>query len=373
MSSEIDFDRIRQRVHDGVRLTREDAKLLLDRAEFLDLAEWADGVRRRKHPEREVSFVVDRNINYTNVCVCGCRFCAFFRKPGSSDGYVLDEEKLDRKLRETRDAGGTRILLQGGLNPDLDIRFHCRMLERIRGRFLMGIHGYSPPEIRFIAKISGLSIERTIRMLRDAGLESIPGGGAEILEDKVRRRISPRKCSSAEWLEVMETAHGLGIRSTATMMFGHVESTADRISHLGKIRDLQDRTRGFIAFIPWPFQPGNTGMRMRPASAVDYLRTLAVSRLMLDNIPNIQSSWVTQGDKVAQAALAFGANDMGSTMMEENVVAAAGVSFSLSQDDLCRLIRGAGYTPVQRDSLYRILRRFPIGFQGQNHVRSNHL
>jgi cyclic dehypoxanthinyl futalosine synthase len=300
-----------------------------------------------------VTYVVDRHINYTNVCLSGCRFCAFYRPADSPEAYVLDREALGQKIEETLALGGTQILLQGGMHPDLPFSFYEDLLQWIKARYPIHIHGFSPPEINHLSRIAGMSLETVITRLRDSGLGSIPGGGAEILVDRVREQVSPRKGSSAEWFEVMETAHRLGLRTTATMMFGHLETVEDRIEHLLAVRELQDRTGGFTAFIPWTFQPGNTDLRRIPAEGTEYLRMLALSRMVLDNIPHLQASWVTQGPKVGQVALFFGANDLGSTMIEENVVAAAGVAYRLSIEELTRLITAAGFIPRQRDTFYR--------------------
>jgi cyclic dehypoxanthinyl futalosine synthase len=346
---------IRDIILNHQRINADEAMLLLDTADVLDLAFLADAVRERLHPDPVVTFVVDRNINYTNGCICGCKFCAYYRPPEHPEAFVITNEALGQKIQETIDLGGTQILLQGGLNPHLGLDYYLDLLHFIKSHFHIHIHGFSPPEIAFIAGNAGLSLKETLCALITAGLDSIPGGGAEILSDDIRQRISPNKCATDTWLSVMEQAHGLGLKSTATMMFGHVETTAHIIRHLIKIRDLQDRTRGFTAFIPWTFQRGNTNLPVAAATPVHYLRVLAVSRLVLDNVPNIQASWVTQGEKIAQMALAFGANDLGSTMIEENVVAAAGVDFKLSLSDMVRMITGAGYSAIQRDCYYNSL------------------
>ena len=344
------------KVRAGERLSREEALVLWKEASFFELGFLAREVRFRIHPERLVTYIVDRNINYTNICLSGCKFCAYYRPPGDPEGYVLPLEELFRKIEETIALGGTQILLQGGLHPDLPLSFYEEMLQAIKERFPeLHIHGFSPPEIVHFAKISGLSIEEVLRRLIRAGLSSIPGGGAEILVDRVRAKISPRKCSAGQWLEVMRTAHRLGLKTTATMMFGHVETIEDRLEHLEKIRALQDETGGFTAFIPWPFQPGNTELKVPKVLPVEYLKMLALSRLFLDNVPNLQASWVTQGPKVAQVALEFGANDFGSTMIEENVVAAAGVSHRLSIEEIEKLIRDAGFEPRRRLMDYTLL------------------
>jgi len=314
-------------------------------------------VRLRKADPDRVTYVVDRNINYTNVCVSGCLFCAFFRPPGHEDGYVISEDELYRKIEGARELGATQILLQGGMHPELRLDFYTGMLRFIKESFpTIHVHGFSPPEIVHIAGQDKTSIAAVISALHDAGLDSIPGGGAEILTDQSRNRVSPHKCSAALWLEVMEAAHLQGLRTSATMMFGHGETLEERVDHLLACRALQDRTGGFVAFIPWSFQPGNTRLRaVHEAGGHAYLVTLAVSRLALDNIDNIQASWVTQGASVAQAALFFGANDFGSTMIEENVVAAAGVTNRMSREEIEHQIRCAGFRPAQRDQGYRIL------------------
>ena len=337
------------------RLSWDEALALWD-LDLLTLGRWANYVRRQRHPEAVVSYVVDRNINYTNICVAGCRFCAFFRPPGHPDGYVLPWEELACKLAETKALGGTGVLLQGGLNPDLPFSYYEDLVRFIRQAGLH-VHGFSPPEIVFFAQTSGFTIAAVLARLKAAGLGSIPGGGAEILVDRVRRQLAPGKCTAAEWLEVMATAHSLGLRTTATMMFGHIETEAERLEHLLRLREIQDRTGGFTAFIPWSFQPGGTALGGTTADVVDYLKTLTIARLVLDNFANLQVSWVTQGAKVAQVALEFGANDFGSTMIEENVVAATGVGFRLSREEIVRQIQGAGYQARQRDHLYRPVER----------------
>ncbi len=350
-----DIESIKEKVLHNQRLNSDDAMVLFDQAELLLLADLAGHRRRDLHPDPVVTFVSDRNINYTNVCVSGCKFCAFFRPPGHSDGYVITTSDLDRKIEETLALGGTQILLQGGMNPDLDLNYYINLLHHIKNKFKIHIHGFSPTEIVFLADLSSLSIKKVLETLIEAGLDSIPGGGAEILVDKIRGKISPNKCSADKWLEVMKTAHLLNLKTTATMMFGHIEEKKHIIEHLLKLRKLQDETGGFTAFIPWTFQPDNTKIDVRPATAVEYLQVLAISRLVLDNIPNIQVSWVTQGAKIAQLGLAFGANDFGSTMIEENVVAAAGVKFRLSRSEIVRLIETAGYAACQRDCFYNII------------------
>jgi cyclic dehypoxanthinyl futalosine synthase len=341
------------KIHLAERLKFDETLKLYEEADFYQLGQLAHGVRLQKHPEPVVSYVVDRNINYSNVCICGCRFCAFYRPPGHPEAYVLTREELARKIEETLDLGGTQILMQGGHHPDLPFAFYEDMLSFIKSRFPIHIHSFSPPEIVHFAKLEKTTPAEVVSRLRTAGLDSIPGGGAEILVDSVRKRVSPNKCSATEWLQVMEEAHLQGMRTTATMMFGHEEELRHRLEHLFALRDLQDRTGGFTAFIPWPFQPTNTAIHRSSESPVAYLRLLALSRVVLDNFDNIQASWVTMGPKVAQVALYFGANDFGSTMIEENVVAAAGVHFRLSRKEICRLIHDAGFRPRQRTMTYQ--------------------
>ncbi|MEK6589960.1 MAG: cyclic dehypoxanthinyl futalosine synthase [Nitrospinota bacterium] len=357
---------ILDKVLKGKRLSAEDGERLFKSSDIISIGRAAHEILKRKHPDGVVTYIVDRNINYTNICFSKCLFCAFYRERDSDDAYILTKEELSRKIDETITLGGRQILLQGGLNPDLGIEFYESLLRFIKstarshGCPEIHIHGFSPPEIVHISKKSGLSIEDAIRRLKDAGLGSIPGGGAEILVDTVRERISPNKCTDREWLDVMKTAHTIGLKTTATMMYGHIESYRDRIDHLIKIRELQDNTGGFTAFIPWSFQSKNhppsppfLKRGIKGGSGIDYLKTLSISRLMLDNFDNIQASWVTQGHKVAQLALFFGANDMGSTMIEENVVRAAGVSFRISEAEIRRLIEDAGFRAMRRDTFYQ--------------------
>jgi cyclic dehypoxanthinyl futalosine synthase len=349
-----------ERIRDGERITDEDASLLLHSRDLLTIGELAAARRQAAVPGRAVTFIVDRNINYSNVCVTGCDFCAFYRDPGADGSYILSKEEVFAKVDETLALGGTAVMMQGGLHPDLDVAYYEDLFSSIKQRFDITIHSLSPPEVLHIAKVSGLSIRETLERLRSAGLDSLPGGGAEILVDRVRTHVAPKKARTEPWLEVMREAHEIGMSTTATMMFGSVETLEERVEHLRRIRELQDQTGGFRAFIPWTFQEGNTALEgfVEPATAVDYLITLAVSRIYLDNVTNIQASWVTQGLKVGQTALHFGANDLGSTMIEENVVAAAGVTFSVGIDDLIRAIAAAGFVPVQRRTDYSEVRRF---------------
>jgi len=337
------------------RISTDDALKLWQEKDVVELGDLAHARRMRMHPEPMVTYIVDRNINYTNVCVSGCRFCAFYRPPGHPEGYVLGMDELARKVQETLDLGGGQILLQGGMNPDLGLDFYESMLGFLKKSFShVAVHGFSPPEIIDLSERSGLSMRTVIARLIDAGLDSIPGGGAEILVDRVRREISPRKCSADAWLDAMVQAHELGLKTTATMMFGHREDIRDRLEHLSRLRDVQDRTAGFTAFIPWTFQPKNTQLDAPEASSAEYLKFLAISRLFLDNIANVQASWVTQGPHIGQMALLWGANDFGSTMIEENVVAAAGVHFLLPEEELRTLVRGAGFEPRRRRMDYTL-------------------
>jgi cyclic dehypoxanthinyl futalosine synthase len=342
------------------RLTLREGLELLREADLLELGRMADLRRKGLHPGGVVTFVVDRNINYTNVCINRCRFCAFWRDVESPQGYVLTDAEMRRKIEETLELGGTQILLQGGINPELGLDYYVGLLRGIKGRYRINVHGFSPPEVCYIADISGLTLRETLCILREAGLDSIPGGGAEILTDRVRKKLSPRKIGSARWLRVMHEAHRQGMRTSATMMFGSVERPEEILEHLDALRRLQDATGGFTAFIPWPFQPGNTYYdgKVAPATAVEYLRVLALSRLYLDNFDNVQASWVTQGLKMAQVALRFGANDMGSTMIEENVVASAGITHSVSMKELVGAIKDAGFRAAERDTVYNIIKRF---------------
>ncbi|MGQ9733235.1 MAG: cyclic dehypoxanthinyl futalosine synthase, partial [Candidatus Zipacnadales bacterium] len=307
------------------RLTAPELLDLFAETDLLALGQAADAARQELHPQNIVTYVIDRNVNYTNVCVSGCQFCAYFRPPGHAEAFVLPLEKLRQKLTEAQELGATQVLLQGGLHPDLGLDFYCAMLRVVKEVGLRA-HCFSPPEIVHLARLEGLSIRECLTRLQAAGLDTIPGGGAEVLSDEVRSRVSPRKCTKAEWLEIMRQAHRLGLQSTATLMFGMGEEPRHLVEHLLAVRELQDETGGFTAFIPWTFQQTHTALEgsVPPLGGHAYLKMLAICRLALDNIANLQASWVTQGGKIAQLALRFGANDMGSTMIEENVVLAAG-------------------------------------------------
>jgi cyclic dehypoxanthinyl futalosine synthase len=337
-------------------ISRREALELFRSDDLIGIGMRADAVRRQCHPEGIVSYIIDRNINYTNFCTEYCTFCAFYRPMGHAEGYILPHETIFEKIRETIELGGTGVLMQGGLHPDLKIEWYEDLFRAIKRRFRIHLHCLSAPEVANIAEVSGLSLRDVISRLRDAGLDSIPGGGAEILDDDVRRRISRLKCSTQEWIDVHRTAHQLGMRTTATMMFGCGETVEQRMNHLEIVRRIQEETGGFTAFIPWTYQRENTALARsvrEEATAVEYLQTLAISRIYLANIENVQASWVTQGLKTCQLALRFGANDVGSIMIEENVVAAAGVHHRATEEELRRIIRDAGFVPKQRDTLYR--------------------
>lgn len=341
------------------RLNKNQALKLFRSVNLLELGAMANEIRWKLHPQPVVSFVIDRNINYTNICISQCQFCAFSRPLGHPEGYVLTREQIFQKIEELLSQGGTQILLQGGLNPELGIKWFEELFKDIKKNYPIHIHALSPPEIFFLAQKEKLSIKQTLLRLKKAGLDTIPGGGAEILSDRVRKKLSPKKVSAKNWLQVMKIAHLLGIKTSATMMFGSIETDEEIIEHLLAIRKVQDQTNGFISFIPWSFQPKNTHLsQVKPASAVHYLRVLAISRLVLDNVPNIQASWVTQGAKIAQTSLFFGANDFGSTMLEENVVRAAGAQFRMTKEEIIRLIKDAGFIPAQRNALYQILKKY---------------
>ncbi len=341
-------------------LTHAQALDLFRSDDLIGIGMEADSVRRRLHPEGVVTYVIDRNINYTNLCTEYCTFCAFYRPvkgPKSKEGYVLEHETIYDKVRETVELGGTGVLMQGGLHPGLPLEWYEDLMRGIKQRFpRVHLHCFSASEIIHFAELSGLSIRDTICRLRDSGLDSIPGGGAEILDDEVRYKIARLKCLTQDWLNVHRTAHQLGMRTTATMMFGCGETVEHRVNHFQHVFDLQEETGGFTAFIPWSFQPQNTALGGRhwdEATSVEYLKVLAIARLFLSNIKNVQSSWVTQGLKVCQLGLRFGGNDVGSVMLEENVVRAAGVTNCTTEEELRHIIRDAGFRPAQRDTLYR--------------------
>jgi cyclic dehypoxanthinyl futalosine synthase len=355
---------ILEKALDGERISDDEAVALLRSRELVPVGRVADELRNRKVDPDRITFIVDRNLNYTNICVTDCDFCAFYRSPGDrNEGYLLPKPVIFKKIEETLAIGGTGVLMQGGHHPDLGVDYYEDLFSSIKQRYKIHLHALSPPEIQHIARRSKLTVWETLSRLRDSGLDSVPGGGGEILVDRVREIIAPKKTKSSEWLDVMRHAHKLGMSTTATMMYGHVETVEERVEHMRRIRELQDETRGFRAFISWTFQ--RDGNRLddvvrdedRPTS-FDYLLTQAVSRIYLDNVDHIQSSWVTQGLKIGQVALGFGADDMGSVMIEENVVSAAGTTYRTSTEELVHLIRSLGKTPVQRDTLYRDVKVF---------------
>ncbi len=353
------MDTVIGKIERGEAIGRAEALELLLNADLLTLGRLANGIRRRLHPEETATFVVDRNVNYTNVCESKCKFCAFYREEGAPDAYLLAEEAIYAKIAELVGHGGTQLLMQGGLHPHLGIEWFERLFRGIKERFpQVQNHSLSPAEITQIAAVSKLAIPETVRRLREAGLDSIPGGGAEILVDRVRQEISPKKIGWEGWAAVMGEAARQGMATTATMMFGSTEKPEDIVEHLFRVRELQAAGGSFTAFIPWTYQPGNTELGGDTASGVEYLKVLALSRIVIDNVPNIQASWVTQGAQMAQVALFFGANDLGGTMLEENVVAAAGCTFRMSLEEMVELIREAGFRPAQRTTLYKFIREF---------------
>lgn len=351
------IDAIADKVYSGERISGEDALALYRHPNIVEVAALADYVRQKKVPGRTVTYIIGRILNYTNVCWVRCKFCAFYRVPGHEEGYLHSDEAILAKVQDTVDKGGVEILFQGGLNPKLKVDYYEGIFSKIKEKFPNVIlHALSPAEIIYIAHISKLTLEDCLKRLKAAGLHSIPGAGGEILVDRVRKIIAPYKDTTDEWLACMRTASALGIRSTASMMFGHVETLEDRIEHLGQIRDLQDECQPFRAFISWNFQPEDTDLPIpRKASAADYLKTVAVSRIFLDNVENFQVSILTQGPKIAQLALSYGANDLGSVMIEENVVSAKGSKFIVSPEEFEHLIRDAGYEPKRRNTRYELV------------------
>jgi len=340
---------------EGTRINSQEAVRLFEEADFLDLASCADRIRQRLHPDNVISYIIDRNINYTNVCKEFCTFCAFYRVKGDSEAYVLPDHVIYKKIEETLALGGTGILMQGGVHPDLKIDYYERLLAGIKERFKIHCHCFSPPEILNIARVSKIAVTNVLARLKTAGLDSMPGGGGEILDDEIRNQISPLKCKTEEWLMVHREAHRLGLRTTGTMMIGVGETIDHRVRHLQRLRGLQDETGGFTAFIPWTFQAENTELARRnlpEVSASEYLRMLSLSRIYLDNFPNVQVSWLTVGLKVGQVGLRFGVNDMGSIMIEENVISAAGARNRANDAELRRIIQDAGFIPRQRTTLY---------------------
>lgn len=354
------YDRLIQKRLDGQRLDPEDG-ILLYSCDLLRLGQAASALVRRVIPQRRVTFVVDRNISYTNACVVDCGFCAFHRPPGHPDIYTLSCGEILKKIQELSDLGGTQVMIQGGVNPELPLEYYLDLIRVIRAKFPeIQVHSFSVVEIDMLARKSRLSVEGIFRLFKEAGLNSLPGGGAEILVDRVREVISPRKITSDRWLEVMRKAHEAGLKSTATMVFGHVETVEDRIVHMIRLRRLQDQTRGFRAFIPWTLAPHGTPRlaSLKPAGGEDYLKTVSIARLMLDNFEHIQSGWLTEGLKLGQVALEFGCDDMGGVLVEDKVLEPTGVRVQTRKEDLIRLIREAGYVPAQRNTNYEILETF---------------
>ncbi|WP_284641332.1 cyclic dehypoxanthinyl futalosine synthase [Paenibacillus silviterrae] len=361
------IDRILDQALAGNRISAEDCMELYESNEIEKMGHVANQIMLRFHPEPITTFVIGRNVNYTNICDVYCRFCAFYRPPGSEQGYVLPDEVIFQKIQETIDVGGTEILMQGGTNPNLPFSYYTNLLREIKKRFpQITMHSFSPAEIMKMKEVSdGLSLEEVVRQIHEAGLDSLPGGGAEILDDRTRRKISRLKGSWRDWMDVMQTAHRVGMHTTGTMVIGFGESSEERALHLLRIRDAQDEcvangwpSEGFKAFISWTFQPDNTNMKAEKLGAEDYLKNVAISRIMIDNIPNFQSSWVTMGPEVGKQSLHYGCNDFGSTMIEENVVSAAGTTHKVNIESILRLIREAGKIPAQRNTKYDILRVF---------------
>ncbi|REE57489.1 de-hypoxanthine futalosine cyclase [Paenibacillus taihuensis] len=358
-------DRILDKALQGERLGLEDVVALFESDEIEKMGHVANQLTERRHPEPITTFVVGRNINYTNVCDVYCRFCAFYRAPGSAEGYVLPDEVILQKIKETMDVGGTEILMQGGVNPNLPFTYYTDLLRKIKQNFpSITMHSFSPAEIHKMVTVSdGLTLEQVMRELNRAGLDSLPGGGGEILDDRTRRKISRLKGSWTDWMDVMKTAHRVGMNTTATMVIGFGEEMEERALHLLRVRDAQDEciangydSKGFLAFIPWTFQPENTNMKREKATPEEYLKTVAISRITLDNIDNLQSSWVTMGPDIGKLSLSYGCNDFGSTMIEENVVSAAGTTHKVNIESILRLIRETGRIPAQRDTKYNILK-----------------
>lgn len=359
------IDRILEKAVKGERISAEECVTLFESDQVEKIGDAANRIMLQWHPEPIATFVIGRNINYTNICDKFCRFCAFYRTTGSKEGYVLPNEAIFRKIQETVDVGGTEILMQGGTHPDLPFAYYTDLLKEIKQRFDITMHSFSPVEIIKMTEVSGLTLEEVIRTLRDAGLDSLPGGGAEILDDRTRERISRLKGSWRDWMKVMQTAHRIGLTTTGTMVIGFGETFEERALHLLRIRQAQDEclnrrypSKGFLAFIVWTFQPDHTNLKADKQPPDEYLKTLAISRIMLDNIPNFQSSWVTMGPEIGKQSLHYGANDFGSTMMEENVVSAAGTSYKINMEQILRLIREAGKIPAQRNTKYDILQIF---------------
>jgi len=355
--STITIETLQEKVLDGHVVDRQEALDLFKGTGLNELGAIANALKERTKGDKVATFLVDRNINYTNVCVTYCKFCAFYREPGDKEGYVNEAEKIIHKVTEAKQHGCTQILLQGGHHPDLKLDWYLNMISKVkRAHPDVTLHAFSPPELVHFSSVFGMSVKEILAKFKEAGMDSMPGGGAEILVDRVRKEIAPLKASTDEWLGVMRDVHALGMRSTATMMFGHVETVEERIEHIFRVREVQEQTGGFLGFIPWLYQPGNESLGLPSASGQEYLKTLALSRVILNHtLPNLQTSWVTPGKKIGQLGLKYGANDMGSIMLEENVVASTGVRYLMSLDEMKRLIREMGYEPRQRDTFYNLV------------------
>jgi len=352
------IETLQEKVLDGHVVNREEALELFRGSSLNEMGAIADTLKVRSKGDQIATYLIDRNINYTNVCVTYCKFCAFYREPGDDkEGYVNEAEKIIHKIAEAKEKGCTQILLQGGHHPDLTFDWYLNMLSKVKKAHSdITLHAFSPPELVHFSGLFGMPVREILKKFKEAGMDSMPGGGAEILVDRVRKEIAPLKASTEEWLGVMRDVHSLGMRSTATMMFGHVETVEERIEHIFRVRELQEETGGFLGFIPWLYQPGNESLGLKSASGQEYLKTLALSRVILNHtLPNLQASWVTPGKKVGQLGLKFGANDLGSIMLEENVVASTGLRYLMSLDEMRRLIREMGYEPHQRDTFYKLV------------------
>ncbi|WP_022793117.1 cyclic dehypoxanthinyl futalosine synthase [Marinococcus halotolerans] len=355
----MNIDGILERALNGERLTMEDAVRLYESDEIEKMGAAADEIKKRWHPEPVATFNIGRNVNYTNVCDTFCRFCAFYRRPGSEEGYLLSDDQILQKIKELQDVGGDEILMQGGTNPNLPFEYYTNLLKKIKSHFPdVTMHSFTPAEVYKMMEVSGLSLREVLTALHEAGLDSLPGGGAEILTEKTRKRISRLKCTADQWIDCMKMAKEVGMHGTATMVIGFGESNEERAEHLWRIREAQDESNCFLAFISWTFQQDYTSMKGERITPEGYLRNVAISRLFLDNIPNFQSSWVTAGPETGKRSLSYGCNDFGSTMMEENVVSSAGTTHKVNINRILRLIREAGYTPAQRNTKYHTLRVF---------------
>lgn len=352
------IEHLQERVLDGHVVNRQEALELFQNSTLSELGSIADALKVRTKGDKIATYLIDRNINYTNVCVTYCKFCAFYREPGDTkEGYVNEAEKIIHKIAESKALGCTQILLQGGHHPDLTLDWYLSMISKVKQAHPdITLHSFSPPELVHFSGLFGMPVKEILKKFKEAGMDSMPGGGAEILSDRVRKEIAPLKASTQEWLGVMRDVHSLGMRSTATMMFGHVETVEERIEHIFLIRELQEETGGFLGFIPWLYQPGNESLGLKSASGQEYLKTLALARVILNHtLPNLQASWVTPGKKIGQLGLKYGANDLGSIMLEENVVASTGLRYMMSLDEMKRLITEMGYEPHQRDTFYRLV------------------